>query len=329
MTDAVPAALGARSLVLCVGRTYCDLVFTGVEALPTLGEERFAQDLAITPGGGAYITAVHLAGLGRAAALVSRFGQDPLSRALEPALAKSGVDLAFLDRADDAGPQLTVVVVQGDDRAFLSRRAGGARPATLATALRNRQARHLHIAEFATLAEVPELVSDAKAAGLTVSLDPSWDDAWIRSPALLDACAGVDLFLPNAAEARAITRADALDEALERLAARFPAIVIKDGGAGARLAAGDFRLHMRSPAVEVRDPTGAGDAFNSGFIDRWLDGADLATCLAYGIACGSCSVEVVGGATATADRGKIRRMASALLQQGDGESSQVRAGTAL
>ena len=160
-------------LVLSAGRLYCDLVFRGLEAMPRLGEERFADDLAIVPGGGSFITAAHLVGLGRPAALLARLGEDPLSQSLLPALRASGVDLTFLERATDAGPQLTVAMVQDGERAFLSRRAGAARPTTLPAALGDVRAAHLHIAEFATLAEIPHLVTDARHHGLTVSLDPS------------------------------------------------------------------------------------------------------------------------------------------------------------
>lgn len=286
----------AEAGVLCVGRIYCDLVFTGVEAMPTLGHERFARALDVTPGGGAFITAAHLAGLGRRAALVARLGLDPISQALEPVLAATGVDLAHVERAADAGPQVTVVVVQDGDRAFLSRRAGEARPATLQAALRAPRARHLHIAEYATLVEIPELVGAAKAAGLTVSLDPSWDDTLIASPRLLEDCRGVDVFLPNAVEATTITGCATLDEAATRLAAHFPVVVVKNGGEGATAIAGPERLTLPAPAVPVVDTTGAGDAFDAGFLDRWLAGAPLGDCLAAGIARGSLSVQTVGGA---------------------------------
>ncbi|HET8729349.1 MAG TPA: PfkB family carbohydrate kinase, partial [Alphaproteobacteria bacterium] len=284
-------------LVLCIGRLYCDLVFTGLDALPSLGRERFARDAAIAPGGGAFITAAHLRGIGRPAALLSRLGTDPVSTALERPLAESGVDLSFLERATDAGPQLTVAIVKDADRAFLSRRAGHACPSTLDAALLAPGARHLHIAEYATLFEIPDLVARAKAQGLSVSLDPSWDDALIHDDSLLDRCAGVDLFLPNAEEARAITKTDDVERALDRMAGRFPLVVIKMGADGALLAAGTRRLDRSAPQVAVVDTTGAGDAFNAGFIDRWIDGGRLEDCLAEAVACGSLSVQAAGGAT--------------------------------
>jgi sugar/nucleoside kinase (ribokinase family) len=301
--------------VLSTGRLYCDLVFRGLEAMPRLGEERFADEVAVVPGGGGFITAAHLIGLGRPAALLARLGEDPFSQSLLPALEDSGVDLAFLERAVDAGPQLTVAMVKDGERAFLSRRAGPARPATLPAALGDLRAAHLHIAEFATLAEIPHLVTDAKHHGLTVSLDPSWDDALIRSPDLVARCNGVDVFLPNASEARAIAACDDLDEAGRRLARHFPLVVIKDGGEGARLHQGNQSVTLpAAPCRAVLDTTGAGDAFNAGFLAAWLAGRMTERALAEGIACGTLSVQSIGGAGRRLDPQHVTRIADQLLE---------------
>lgn len=303
-------------LVLSTGRLYCDLVFRGLTAMPHLGEERFADDLAIVPGGGGFITAAHLVGLGRPAALLARLGEDPLSQSLLPALARSGVELGFLERAADAGPQLTVAMVQDGERAFLSRRAGSARPATLPAALGDVRVAHLHIAEFATLAEIPHLVTDARHHGLTVSLDPSWDDALIRSPDLVALCNGVDIFLPNASEARAIADCDDLDTAGRQLAQHFALVVIKDGGDGARLYEGRESLALpAAPCQGVLDTTGAGDAFNAGFLAAWLGGSSPERALAEGIACGTLSVQSVGGAGHELDPRQVAAVADQLLEE--------------
>ena len=305
-----------RDLVLSIGRLYCDLVFRGLDALPALGEERFARDVAVVPGGGGFITAAHLASLGRASALLARIGTDPLSDAIAPALRESGVDLRWLESAADAGPQPTVAMVKGSERAFLSRRAGPARPATLEAALASPKARHLHIAEFATLAEIPDLVSAAKRAGLSVSLDPSWDDELIHDPDLVVRCTGVDILMPNAAEARAITGSDDLDQAGGRLSRYFPVVIIKDGAAGARLFRGGARLSLSAPqGGPVLDTTGAGDAFNAGFVTAWLAGQRDRDALAVGIACGTISVGGIGGAGQRLDHEQVERVAAGILAQ--------------
>ena len=289
-----------RRAVLSVGRIYCDLIFTGLDRLPVLGREVFAHDLTIAAGGGAFISAAHFAGIGRHAALVGRLGHDPLSRAIERQLETSGIDLGFLERADDAGPQVTVASVLDGERAFLTKRAGRAEPSTLDDALAWRKAGHLHIAEYATLAEMPDLVTRARAAGLTVSLDPSWDDSLIGDPGLIAACQGVDVFLPNLEEARIITGENEPAAMCDRLAGHFPVVAIKAGAEGAYLAASDLRLHAPAEVVSVIDTTGAGDAFNAGFVDAWLDGEALQRCLAAAIGAGSRAVQVAGGAGAGA-----------------------------
>lgn len=287
-----------KGAVLSLGRIYCDLVFTGLAGMPRLGREVFAENLTPTLGGGAFITAAHCGALGRKSALVARFGTDPLSLALADRLAQPGLDLAFLERSPQAGPQVTVVMAHGDERAFLSRRAGHALPNTLAAALDWPEARHLHIAEYATLHEHPGLIAEAKGRGLTVSLDPSWDDTLIRDPRFFERTAGVDIFFPNLEEAVALTGTEAPEAGLATLATHFPLVALKLGPQGAMLAHQGRVLTQPAPAIAVVDTTGAGDAFNAGFIDAWLDGSSPEATLAAAIACGSRSVQHAGGTTA-------------------------------
>lgn len=286
----------SRDAVISVGRVYCDLVFSGLPVMPQMGREVFARSMQPVLGGGAFIAAAHLAHLGRTTALLASYGTDPLSEALAPQFEASGIDLRFLERRADAGPQVTVVMTGPEDRAFLSCRAGCAVPARFGEALAWNRAGLLHIAEYATLVEQPDLVSRARAAGLAVSLDPSWDDALITDPGLLETCAGVDIFLPNAEEAMAITGTDRPDAALESLVGHFPVVVVKCGREGALLGAGDTRLSARAPKVNAVDTTGAGDAFNAGFLDAYLSGRALDACLDAGVAAGSRSVQSIGGA---------------------------------
>nr|WP_160885928.1 sugar kinase [Microvirga makkahensis] len=283
--------------VVCLGRIYCDIIFTGLQEMPVLGRERFAQDVTIVAGGGAYITAAHLASLGRPTALLTRLGTDPLSRGLDPELEASGIDLSFVERSSDAGPQPTVALVKDGERAFVSRRAGGSRPSTLEQALSARDVAHLHIAEFATLKDNPDVIAFARSLGLTVSLDPSWDDQLIRRDAdLFEICAGVDIFLPNVEEGKALTGESSAEAILRSLRERFPLVVLKRGEHGAMASDGSTCLSAEARPVKVVDTTGAGDAFNAGFLHSWLRTSDLGRSLAAGIEAGALSVQSAGGA---------------------------------
>jgi len=286
-----------RSKVVCLGRTYCDIIFTGLHEMPVLGRERFAQDVTIAAGGGAYITAAHLASLGRPAALLTRLGTDPLSRSLDPELEASGIDLSFIERSVDAGPQPTIALIKGGERAFVSRRAGISRPADLEQALSARDVGHLHIAEFATLKDNPDVIAIARSFGLTISLDPSWDDQLIRRDTdFFEICAGIDVFFPNAEEGQALTGESSAEAILRRLQERFPLVVLKCGERGAMASYGSNCVSVEALPVNVVDTTGAGDAFNAGFLHSWLRTLDLERSLAAGIEAGALSVQSAGGA---------------------------------
>lgn len=311
MTGAVEAGPGT---VLCVGRLYADLVLTGLDGFPALGREVYARELALVPGGGAFITAAHLVALGCPAALVARLGTDALADAIAPSVAAAGIELRWLERAADAGPQVTVAMTHQDDRAFLTRRAGTAAPVSLAEALAHEAVRHVHVGELATLREIPDLPARARAHGLTLSLDCSWDTAALVDPAALALLAGIDLFLPNEAEALAVTQAADLPTALSALRRLVPLVVVKRGAAGAVLARGGHLLELRAPAVRVRDTTGAGDAFDAGFLASWLGGGSDREALAHGLAAGSLAVQRIGGADPPVCAQELVPLAAAILE---------------
>jgi sugar/nucleoside kinase (ribokinase family) len=158
----------------------------------------------------------------------------------------------------------------------------------------------------------------ARARGVPVSVDPASAGFLRRSGVarFLDAVAGADLLLPNAAEAALLCGADGKDTApgagpgthpgvaaepadvAAQLSVLLPGttVVVTLGAAGA-LAARDGRLVARalSPRVRPVDSTGAGDAFTGGLLAARLSGADLPAALAAGCAAGAAAVAVVGG----------------------------------
>jgi sugar/nucleoside kinase (ribokinase family) len=271
-----------------VGRLYCDLIFTGTPHLPVAGTETFADALYIDVGGGAYITAAMLDNLTRPSALMATipaapFGQiiqqDPLFRQLET----SRCQLA----TPDTDPQVTVAITTPGDRAFLSRRAGPALPRLSAADFKGIS--HLHIGELRTLVEHPDLIHYARQAKASVSLDCSWDEELMGSAQDLKTLIGaVDIFLPNDSEMEMLRGVGLTPDCA-------PITVVKCGADGAQLFRGPQTMHMPAPNVPVVDTTGAGDAFNGGFIDAWLDGGDDRRCLERAIACGSSVVQAAGG----------------------------------
>lgn len=274
--------------VLCAGRLYCDLVFADVPRLPTLGTEVFAPSVSLHAGGGAFITGATLSALLHPVALLSTLPAAPFDTIVLADMATHGLSATRCEPSDTSlDPQITVAIATQDDRAFLTRAAGPALPDFADMDFSSFA--HLHIGELRTLQDAPTLIEHARAAGLTISLDCGWQDDF--DPSVAELIASVDIFLPNECEARALT-ARGIPETCAALT------VVKSGNKGARgCARSDAEwTHCGIPAnVTVRDATGAGDAFNAGFLTGWLDQASLRDCLANGNACGASAVQVVGG----------------------------------
>jgi sugar/nucleoside kinase (ribokinase family) len=271
--------------VVAAGRLYCDLVFTGLDAPPAPGREVFAEHLHLRTGGGAFITAAYLARLGHAVGLFATLPAAPFTDRVTADAEAFGLRLHGAVPGPEVAPQITVAFPQGGDRSFITKRAGPALPdlATLPTA------RHLHIGEMTTALETPDLIGAARRAGMTVSLDCAWDGVMLRRGDLGEVIAAVDLFFPNADELAELARHGV--EPRPRLAT-----VTKRGADGAeyRPVAGP-RLGAPALPAEIRDLTGAGDAFNAGFLSAWLNGADPQRALEEGTRLGAIAIAEIGG----------------------------------
>ncbi|MEL6643771.1 MAG: PfkB family carbohydrate kinase [Pseudomonadota bacterium] len=277
-----------KAPVLCVGRLYCDLIFTDLPRMPTLGTEVFTEGFGAHAGGGAFITAAHLAQLGHVSALAAMLPASPFGDLMRDDLAASGVDLSLCAPLSPAqGPQITVSMAQADDRAFLTRRAGAALPSLSAEEVAKRGFRHIHVGEIATLVEHPEIVAVARAQNASLSADCAWDDAF-DAQALRPFIGELDIFLPNEVEYE-VLRAAGIDDRIAKT------VVIKRGALGATLIHDGGTLTAPALATDVLDTTGAGDAFNAGFLSRWLEGAPPQACLEAGNRLGAQAVATRGG----------------------------------
>jgi sugar/nucleoside kinase (ribokinase family) len=281
--------------IAVIGRLYCDVIFTGLQELPVLGRERFAPSLTVTAGGGAFITSAWLRHLGVDPLLAADLGTDPFSALIGEALDAHGIGRAGLRLLDGPLPRITVAMPLEGDRAFLSHVAP-AETRDLALLLREQTPRWLHVCEIGTLVEHPELISLARESGATLSADPSWDDSLLFDSAVRRLLAEVDLLLPNEEEARALTDGCKAEEAASALAAQGPVVVLKRGAGGVLVVGPEGRLAVPSPKAEVVDTTGAGDAFNAGFLAGRLQGRTLEEAARLGTNCGAQSVATAGGA---------------------------------
>ena len=122
--------------ILVYGPLFCDLIFTDLPDMPTLGTELFAGDFTVTVGGSA-IVAAGLQKLGANVGFIADLGNDPVSGLARQVLDDMNIDRALIREHPHPLPQVTVALSFPEDRAFITRFERPKQPHDLAAILNN------------------------------------------------------------------------------------------------------------------------------------------------------------------------------------------------
>ncbi|QWT21418.1 carbohydrate kinase family protein [Bacillus sp. NP157] len=297
--------------VAVVGEIFADHVFTGFPHWPRPGEEVVADGYVRELGGGSVNTACGLSRLGRRVRLVGLIGDADFDW-FEHRLGEFGVGMGGI-RLEGDGTGITVSVSMRDDRTFFTY-PGANRglaellgvPAVIADLA---AARHVHFAMPLSRELAEAILPVLRASGCSISLDVGHSPGWLRDPANVATIREIDLFLPNAAEA-ALLCGDASPEAYIAWALDngLPRAVLKQGAQGALVAAEGTLASVPPPRIEVVDTTGAGDAFNAGLIDGWLDNEPPGRALERACICGALCSTAAGALAALPHSPQLRTL---------------------
>ena len=297
--------------LLTVGEAFQDLIFAGLPRLPNAGEELRTPRFVSTVGGGAVITAIAASRLGLRAGIVSA-----LSREAVQSLRRDRVRVVNVKRTSEADA-VTVALSTTRDRSFVTFNGVNDRlEARLPAAIARVPARHVHLA-FAprNCARWVRILRSLRARGVTSSWDFGWNPPLRAAAGFAALINEADFIFVNEAEAAlyARTHRSAAAIAYWRRVARNT--VIKLGPRGSRWIAGardgarrlpfdgaqgrePSDISAPAPRVRAVDTTGAGDAFNGGFLVAWLGGESPRDCLRLGNFTGAQSTLALGGVAA-------------------------------
>jgi len=292
--------------ITIAGELNLDILLYGLTEFLPCEQELLASDLAITLGSSSAITAHNLAALGTRVGFVSRVGADAFGKIALDRLRAVGVDLARITRSPKLSTGLTVILPHARQRHILTYLGCMAEMslADLDVGYLS-SARHFHLSSFflhrGLVREIPTLFRRLKGAGLTISLDTNDDPADRWDDGVQEALGLVDVLMPNEREACKLAGVDDLSAAVQRLSQRVPIVVVKKGAKGAVAVTEGTEVTVPAVPVNVVDPVGAGDSFNAAFLHKYVYGADLSVCLAYGNLAAACSTTRTGGTEAFRD----------------------------
>jgi sugar/nucleoside kinase (ribokinase family) len=287
---------------LTVGEAFEDLVFASLPRLPGPGEEVRTTAFTRTAGGGALITAVAAARLGARCAILSG-----MSREAAALLRREGVAVRNLRRQGEPHA-VTAALSTRRDRAFATFTGVNDRlePRYLRALLRVR-ARHVHLAlSPRRLGRWTRAAERLRRLGASTSWDPGWDERLARDPDLPKLLAAVDYVFLNDKEAALYSGQPALAAAIRYWRACARNAVIKLGAQGSRWISASLDLCASAPRVEAVDTTGAGDAFDGGFLHALLRGRSPRACLRAGNRVGARSTRAPGGLLGLPRRRSLR-----------------------
>jgi sugar/nucleoside kinase (ribokinase family) len=283
--------------VLVTGNIVLDILTRPVDEI-TWGGTRWVDSIEQSLGGNGANTSAALAKLGVPVKLIGGVGRDAFGDAALARLAECGVDTELVARTDAPTAATTALVRSDGTRAFLHRpgvsRMLFAEPYTLPSGHA-----HLHIGNpFAILhlrAQAPRLLADARAMGMTTSLDTAWDALGEWMQVIAPCLPHTGLFFTNEDEARMLTGStDPAAAAATLRGAGASIVVMKLAARGCAVfsAQGEWRV----PAFEANtiDTTGAGDCFAGAFLAATARGYPLPEAARFANAVGALNVQSLG-----------------------------------
>ncbi|MDR1491145.1 MAG: carbohydrate kinase family protein [Planctomycetaceae bacterium] len=301
---------------LCLGILFADVVCQPISHLPTPGELVPTERVELSLGGCASNVAINLSRFNLSVGLSGCIGDDPFSDYIAGALTKTpGIDVSRLRRVRNMGPGTSMIInVHGEDRRFIS--ANGANAEY-----------HLHDLPEEWLApetiiyiggflmtpklEAPETIDVLKLArrrGCRILLDV----VLYGDRPYLDAIAPLlpyaDAFLPNDHEAEKITGlTNPIEQAKFFLDAGTQAAIITCGEKGTYYFSQREKFHVDIFPTNYVGGTGAGDAFNSGYIAALHENLTPRECVVWGNALGASCVRHISATQSVFNRDELQR----------------------
>jgi ribokinase len=268
--------------------------FDGLE----LGSKIDIDRVQFSTGGGATNAATTFARSGHEAIFMGCIANDPAGQAVLDALDKEGIDTSYVCYARGTvhtGYSVLLLTPSGE-RTILTCRGASAKfdmlnPKDLDLTLPD----WLYVSTLrGDMEMLDKFFTKAKKLDAKIMFNPGMLELKNKRKTI-GLLSDVDVLLVNKEEAQQIVPGVVLEELLSHLRSYVPTVIITDGNQGAIASDGDkiFRVGLYED-VKVKDATGAGDAFGSGFLAAFAAGKSLRSSLIFASANSTSVVRKIG-----------------------------------
>ncbi len=254
-------------------------------------------------GGGGTNSAVTFARNNHEAILFSNIGADPAGEAVLKKLDEEGIDRSYVEvsKRRNTGTSIILLDSKSGERTILTFRGVSAKFDNLNEAdLDYINPDWLYITTLrGDTGTLLRFIEKAKSLGVKIMFNPGVLE-FENKKQLLGLLPDVDVLLLNKEEAGRLVPGVLLSELLARLKNYTPSVIITDGAMGGIATNGTetYRFGIYED-VKVKDTTGAGDAFGSGFLAALAAGKSFRTSLIFASANSTSVVQQLGAKNGT------------------------------
>lgn len=262
-----------------------------------LGTKVDIDKIQFSTGGGATNAATTFARNGHESIFMGCIADDPAGTAIINSFDDEGIDSSYVTYTDRAQTGYSVLLLApSGERTILTCRGASAKfdllnPDDLDTIHPD----WLYITTFrGNMDMLDQFFTKAKSIGAKIMFNPGNLELQYRRK-LLGLLSDVDILLVNKKEAKMIVEGTTLTELIGRLRNYVPAVIITDSNQGAIATDQNevYRIGIYED-VRVKDSTGAGDAFGSGFLAAYANGKSFKDSLVFASANSTSVVQKIG-----------------------------------
>ncbi len=272
-----------------------------VDKIPGRDEEGFVKSLEMHPGGSAANTIVGLARLGIKTGFIGKIGSDEEGRILLSDFEEEGVDTSAIIKSSGRSGTAMIFVDDEGHRAILV--DPGVNDTIRFEEINLEaveKAKLIHLTSFICKNGIESFESQkriTKATKAEISFDPGMIYIEKGLKELETIINNSAIFLPNRNEIESLMNLDFHDAAREIISMGCKVVAIKMGEKGCYVTNGKEEHEIQAFPSKAVDTTGAGDAFNAGFLYGYVKGFSLKDCGKLGNWVASKNIQKVGART--------------------------------